>query len=199
MNSRRVADSAACRRVKGCHRRKRCDGKARRSAETPELGCRTRGQVETFVEAPDASDAERSENKSVYYTVVVASRLSGRRFVLRLRSDRCRPASRRHDTTVHCRHSSQYQRTRRTQLVIPVLQQNKLTHGDTCAKILLVQVKTEFEISLRFSAFGPPNKCLQRGVYMMPGRPTATTFINSQRNMLTKIYAWLTARVRGLK
>jgi len=109
MSSRRVADSAASRRVKGRRRRKLCNGKVRRNAETAGL-CRTRGQVERSDEAPTASDAERSENQSIYYSVAVAARLSERRFDLRLHSDRRRSAPGRHHATLHRRRSSQCRR-----------------------------------------------------------------------------------------
>jgi len=103
-----VADSAACRRLKGRRRRKRCDGKARRTPETTGLRRRTRGQVEGADKASAASDAERSTNQSLYCTVAVFARLSEHRVVLRLYSDGRRTTSERHNATLHCRHPGQY-------------------------------------------------------------------------------------------
>jgi len=99
---------AACRRLKSRSRRKGCDGKAQRTTETPELHRWTRGQVEGADQAPAASDAERAENQSVYYTVAATARLFGHRFVLRLHSACRRSAPGCHHTTLHCRYYGQW-------------------------------------------------------------------------------------------
>jgi len=103
-----VADSAACRRLKGRSRRlrERCNGQARRTTETPELRRRTRRQMER-AEGPAVSAAEHSEDYSLYSGVVIDARLSGHRLFLRLYSACCCAAPGRHHATLHCRRYGQ--------------------------------------------------------------------------------------------